>query len=246
VSRRPAGASAATGPLTRKRWIIAVVTATAAAAAAIAGFGLLAPADSGRAQGPPVRVQARSTGFAGSLIEPPIPRPELVLADTAGRSFDVSARPAGEVTVLFFGYTHCGDLCPTTMADLAAARRRLPASTRDVVQVVFVSEDPARDTPEVLREWLDRFDADFVGLRGGNEATERTLRALYQTETLRIEQPTPAIRHRHTADTGGHGRYGLERSGTVYAFGPAGRSVIYTGGTTPRQYAGDFTRLAAP
>jgi protein SCO1 len=230
----------------RARWVAVAtvaVAATVVAGALVTGLGLALPEGGGvKAPGPTTRAAA----FAGTVLEPPIPRPDLTLLDTAGRPFDLSDRPADEVTVLFFGYTHCGDLCPTTMADLAAAGRLLPQPIRDAVQVVFVSEDPARDTPDVLREWLDGYDPDFVGLRGGNEATKRALRELYQTETRRIERPTPAIRHQHRADPDGHGDYGLEHGGTVYAFGPGGRSVIYTGGTTPRQYAEDFTKLTRP
>jgi len=120
----------------------------------------------------------------------------LTLVGTDGREFSLADRPADEVTVVFFGYTHCPDICPTTMADLAVARRQLPNEVREHVTVVFVSEDPERDTPQALRQWLDQFDSTFIGLLGD-------------------------------------------------AFGPADAAVIYTGGFSPRQYAEDFTRLAA-
>jgi protein SCO1/2 len=171
-------------------------------------------------------------------------RPELTLRDTDGSRFALADRPVDEVTVVFFGYTHCPDVCPTTMADLAAARRQLPATVRDRVTVVFVTEDPARDTPRVLRSWLDRMDPAFVGLRGGNDKTQRVLDELYLPQSRRVTAPTPAVVHPQD----GHehpGEYEIEHSGIVYAFGPDGNTVIYSGGTTPRQYADDFTRLAA-
>lgn len=75
-----------------------------------------------------------------------MPRPALVLTDTEGRPYDLRAHNGG-VTALFFGYTQCPDICPTTMADLATARRELSASQREKVTVVFVTEDPENDTP---------------------------------------------------------------------------------------------------
>ena len=194
-------------------------------------------------------VRAPDDGFRGTLVERPLRRPDLTLPDTSGEPFHLAQRPAGEVTVLFFGYTHCPDVCPTTMADLAAARRSLPADVRERVQVVFVSEDPARDTPAALRDWLDRFDRDFAGLIGGNAATRRALRHLALSQTKKNTNPSDAISHPpapdgHTHDHGGHGSYAIEHPGIVYAFGPGGRTVIYSGGEAVRDYAEDFAVLA--
>jgi protein SCO1/2 len=186
-------------------------------------------------------------GYAGTLLDPPIPRPALRLPDTDGHRFDLRTRPADEVTVLFFGYVNCDDVCPTTMADLAAARRALPPAARQHVTVVFVTEDPARDTPMVLRRWLDQFDPAIVGLIGGNDTTRQVLSQLHLPQSLRYEVTKPAP-HTHSSSQAGHERahgddYEVEHSGVVYAFGPNGRTVLYTGGTTPLQYAADFARL---
>jgi protein SCO1 len=201
-------------------------------------------------------VTVQDDGFHGTLMQQARPRPELTLPTTSGDSFDLGDRPEDEITLLFFGYTHCPDLCPTTMADLALARDMLGPETRDRVQVVFVTEDPARDTPATLREWLDRFDPEFTGLIGGNEATAAALRELYLPESAQVADPSTAIVHPHEdgehaaedhgQDGGGHshGDYGVDHAGTVYAWGPEGRSIVYTGGTTPDQYAEDLTRLA--
>jgi protein SCO1/2 len=70
------------------------------------------------------------------------------------------------VTLLFFGYTHCPDLCNVVLANVASALRRSPQAVRDKVQLVFVTTDPKRDTPTVVRDYLDRFDPAFVGLTG--------------------------------------------------------------------------------
>jgi len=78
----------------------------------------------------------------------------------------------GRLVVLFFGYTHCPDICPTTLADMAAVMKRLgPDAAR--VQVLFVTVDPERDTPEVLSQYVPAFDASFLGLSGDAAATQR-------------------------------------------------------------------------
>ena len=78
----------------------------------------------------------------------------------------------GKVVVLFFGFTHCSDICPTTLADVAAVMKKLgPDAAR--VQVLFVTVDPERDTPEVLAKYVTAFDSSFLGLTGDAAATQR-------------------------------------------------------------------------
>ena len=100
----------------------------------------------------------------------PAPLPDVVLTDARGHRLDLRAATAGKVTLLYFGYTSCPDLCPTTVADVALALRRLPAAKRSDVRVVFVTTDPARDSPSTLRKWLARFDPSFIGLTGDPQA----------------------------------------------------------------------------
>jgi protein SCO1/2 len=78
----------------------------------------------------------------------------------------------GKVVVLFFGYTHCPDICPTTLADTAAVMKKLgPDAAR--VRVLFVTLDPERDTPEIMAKYVPAFDAGFLGLSGDAAATQR-------------------------------------------------------------------------
>ena len=79
----------------------------------------------------------------------------------------------GKVVALLFGYTHCPDACPTTMADLAKALRLLDTRGKDV-QVLFITLDPERDSAEVLKKYVPSFNPDFLGLRGDAEATKKT------------------------------------------------------------------------
>lgn len=165
----------------------------------------------------------------GTEVGAVIPRPELALEDTTGATFDLQQRPPEELTAVFFGYTRCPDVCPTTMADLAAARRALPPELRDKVQVVFVTEDPRVDTAPVVRRWLDGFDEDFIGLLGGGKRTRQVLSEL---------KASPTEINRGAAAAIGE----VEHVGSVYAF-YGERVVVYTGGTTSQQYAEDFSEL---
>lgn len=111
-------------------------------------------------------MEGEANAIHGGVLRPPNPQPSLVLTDTDGTSYDVKARGAGKVTLVYFGYTHCPDVCPTTMADIAQALRESTAPVREKVTVVFVTVDPHRDSRSALRSWLDEFDPSFVGLRG--------------------------------------------------------------------------------
>jgi protein SCO1 len=95
---------------------------------------------------------------------------ELDLPDADGRRRKL-ADFKGKVTVVFFGYTQCPDVCPTTLVELAQVRKALGAAG-DRVQGVFVTVDPERDTPEVLKAYVGNFGADFVALRGTPDETK--------------------------------------------------------------------------
>ena len=81
----------------------------------------------------------------------------------------------GKVTVLFFGYTHCPDVCPTTLTELASALKKLGPDAAKV-QVLFVTADPERDTPPVLKQYVEAFNPTFLGLRGTPEQTKQVAR----------------------------------------------------------------------
>ncbi|TFV78300.1 SCO family protein [Blastococcus sp. CT_GayMR19] len=125
----------------------------------------------------PAVVEAPADRYAGLDLAEPYRRPTFTLTDTTGAAYDFKAATAGRPTLLFFGYTNCPDVCPTTMADVAVALRGLDPAVAAQVQVVFVTTDPAFDTPEVLGEYLGRFDADlptrFVGLTGEQDVIDQ-------------------------------------------------------------------------
>src|SRR5450759_4489939 len=121
--------------------------------------------------------QGNTDNYRGGLVTPPLPKPKFVLTDTSGAVFDFRQKTEGYVTLLFFGYTYCPDQCPMHMANLGAALKKLPAGIADQVKLVFVTTDPARDSPPVLRRWLDLFDRHFIGLTGTERAIEAVQRA---------------------------------------------------------------------
>ena len=192
----------------------------------------------------PAAVQVDDDGFNGTLVDPPLRPANVMLTDTSGARFDL-ARPASDkVTALFFGFTNCADVCPTTMADLAVARQALSPELAEKVTVVFVTVDPKRDTPAVLEEWLGRFDPDFIGLIGPTERVNQLERSLYLPES---GEEQPAAEHEHTSDHHDSSKdgddYEVDHSGSVYLFGPGDKLVLHSGGTSPQQYAEDFARL---
>jgi protein SCO1/2 len=130
-------------------------------AVAVAGCGRTAGSAPARIEDP-----ATASQTSGDALNPPIVMPAAKLTDEHGRAYDVRARTAGRVTLMFFGYTHCKDVCPTTMADITAAVHKLPTARRRQVSVLFVTADPWRDTPARLRSWVGGFDPAFTGLTG--------------------------------------------------------------------------------
>ena len=106
----------------------------------------------------------RGAALSGSVIEPPWPAPEIRLADHNGQPFSLSQQ-RGKVVLLYFGYVNCPDECPLTMAHLKVALDTL-GDGADRAQVIMVSTDPDRDTPEALRDFMSRFDPSFLGLTG--------------------------------------------------------------------------------
>ncbi|MCW2898466.1 MAG: electron transport protein SCO1/SenC [Streptosporangiaceae bacterium] len=107
-----------------------------------------------------------TAAYEGTRLPASFRLPDARLTGTDGRPYDLRGRTAGKISMLFFGFTHCPDICPTTMADVSGAMRLLTPAERKQVQVIFISADPARDTPKALKAFLGRFDPSFVGLTG--------------------------------------------------------------------------------
>ena len=162
------------------RFLCSCVLALSLAANSSAASGQEAKRD-------PADAQHREETYRGGLVAPPLPKPRFVLTDTSGAPFDFWNRTQGSVTLLFFGYTYCPDQCPMHMANIGAALKRLPSGMADQVKLVFVTTDPAHDTPVQLRRWLDNFGKHFVGLTG----TEAALAAVQKAAGVPLAYAEP-------------------------------------------------------
>jgi protein SCO1 len=171
------------------------------------------------------------TGLRGTALDEPLAKPTFVLTRTDGTPYDFARETAGKVALLFFGYTHCPDVCPLHMANIAAVLKRMPWEQRDAYRVVFVTTDPERDTPQRLNEWLGGFDPSFVGLRGDSAEVDHIQRSL---------GVTPAARQAATDSSG----YLVGHAAQVFAFGRDNVArIVYPFGTRQDDWAHDLPRL---
>lgn len=178
----------------RRRWPYLAALVAALAAGAVGGWQLLEQS----AGLPPMPAEAREAvqqapepedpdEWRRKLPEP-LDKPDLQLTDTDGDPYDFLEETAGRPTLLFFGFSNCPDACPAQMAILSAALEDLPTDVRDELEVVFVSVDPERDSPERLGQWLATFDASIVGLTGDMDEVEAAMGELNLAAPIRHEQ----------------------------------------------------------
>ncbi|MGV9289830.1 SCO family protein [Streptomyces sp. NPDC003719] len=161
---------------------------TFAAAALLAAATLtLSACGSGGDGDKPVTVVSEDTGKrAATVLDRPFDKPDLVLTDTRGKQYDLREQTAGKPTLVYFGYTHCPDVCPLTMNNVAVAKKQLPQAEQDKLRIVFVTTDPERDTPAALGKWLQGIDPQIVGLTGDFD----TVQAGARTLGISIDPPT--------------------------------------------------------
>jgi protein SCO1/2 len=196
--------------------------------AVVAVLGLLGACRGDDAGGAPV-----ATEFQGQVPEHNMTRPDFVLTDTEGKSFDFDRETEGKVTLLYFGYTHCPDVCPSHMADIAAALDRSP-DLKDDVEVVFVTVDPDRDDSERLALWLGLFSEDFVGLTGTREEIDEATKSALGNLWFPIK----------TAAYGDSGEYSVSHAAMVLAYGKDDVvRVMWPFGTPKADYENDLRIL---
>lgn len=114
-----------------------------------------------------------SSPYTGVVLDQPYPKPAVTLVDTQSRPFSLARDTTAPVTLVFFGFTSCTDECPAMLANVAVALDGLDPAVRDRIQVLFITSDPARDSPRAMRRFLDRFDPSFEGLTGKPAELER-------------------------------------------------------------------------
>ena len=154
----------------------------------------------------------------------------LDLPDVDGRMRSL-ADWRGKVTVVFFGYTQCPDVCPTTMAELAGLRKSL-GSDGDRLQTVFVTIDPERDTAELLKAYVSNFGPGVIALRG---SAEQTAAAAKEFKVFFQKVPGKAP-----------GSYTMDHSAASFVFDATGKARLYVPyGSEPKGFAADVKQLAA-
>ena len=168
--------------------------------------------------------------FTGAVLHQPYHVPATVLTDTDGRPFSLADSTHRRLTLLFFGYTHCPDECPTTMATLASAMLQLDAADRSNVQVVFVTTDPARDTGPVIRHWLDHFSSSFIGVTGPLDTITK----------VATDVGVPIAKGRRLPSGGYDVTHGTQVLGVD---GKNTVPVVWTLGTTAPEFAHDIHQL---
>jgi len=169
-----------------------------------------------------------ATQFVGSDMTDVTLSSDFVLPDHNGTPRKL-ADFHGKVVALFFGYTHCPDVCPTTMTDLAAAMKLLGSSAKDV-QVLFLSLDPERDSAEVLKQFVPSFNPTFLGLRGD------------QAQTVKVTQDFKVYFAKQESNS--KAGYTIDHTAAVYVFDKTGKlRVIVKSGQTPKDIAHDLSLL---
>ena len=189
----------------------------------------------------PTDEQATTDGWHGGLLTEAQPRPDFTLTDTAGRPYAFREKTAGRLTLLFFGYTSCPDVCPLHMATLSTALDQ-PDMPRPLV--VFVTTDPGRDTPERLREWLDSFGTDFVGLTGAPDEILRAEEAVGLGTSFVVApdgSPSPTA----PAAPAGDDDYEVGHPAEIIAYTPDDLAhIAYPSGVQRDDWVADLPRLA--
>jgi protein SCO1/2 len=175
--------------------------------------------------------------FHGSVIDPPVPAMDFTLTTHTGQPFQLSAH-ADRVTLLFFGYTHCPDACPATLAQFKQIHTRLGERAARV-NFILITVDPARDTPQRLAEYLAGFNSAFLGLTGTDAELESVWRDYGIFRELRPLDAATAPGHTHT-----DGNYEVDHTTRLYALDAQGQlRLTYTADTSTDDLMQDVQHL---
>ncbi|MGW7415371.1 SCO family protein [Streptomyces sp. NPDC054863] len=213
----------------KKNVLVAAALVAAATLTLSACGGSDAPAKDGNqplSEAPPTKTKA------ATVLDRPYTKPNLVLKDTNGKEYDLREATKGRPTLIYFGYTHCPDVCPLTMSNIAVAYKKLPKADQEKLRVVFVTTDPERDTPKELGKWLKGSGTpDFIGLTGDFPTIQAGARQL----GVSIE-PT-------TKDK--DGKFVSMHTKQVIAFSPKTDAgyLLYTDQATPDDYTADLPKI---
>lgn len=171
--------------------------------------------------------------WGGRVLPTPEAKPPIELTDTEGQPFDLRADTEGKLTLLMFGYTNCPDVCPINLGTLQAALDELGPEVSNSVEMVFVTADPERDTPEVLRDYLDGFSPEFRGIWGSTEQVD---------EAQRLANVPVAVREAPDEDS----IYTVGHASQIIAYQQDDVArIVYPFGTRQQDWIRDLPRLVA-
>ncbi|MYY05007.1 MULTISPECIES: SCO family protein [unclassified Streptomyces] len=176
-----------------------------------------------------VSVEAKTK--AATVLDQPFTKPNLVLTDTHGKKYDLREQTKGKPTLIYFGYTHCPDVCPLIMSNIAIAKKSLSQADQDKLQVIFVTTDPERDTPASLGTWLKSQDPSFIGLTGDFPTIQAGARQIGIGMDAPKKEKDGTIVSMHGSQ--------------VLAFSPKTDQgyVLYSEDTTPDDYTKDLPKI---
>ncbi|MBF9070830.1 SCO family protein [Streptacidiphilus fuscans] len=211
---------------TRRSVLLGSVGGAAALLLAACGSSSSGSSASGSGE-PQIDTSQQSGPYQGDFMPRTFDKPSVTLTDTSGKPFNLATGTAGRATLLYFGYTQCPDVCPTTMGDIAVAVSKLPKAQQSQIDVVFVSTDPEHDTPSVIRSWLNAFNPNFIGLTGDI----KTIIAAAGSVGVYVAAPAKGQEPVHGAQTLGF----LPTDNKAH--------LLYTSGTTSAVFAHDLPYL---
>jgi protein SCO1/2 len=212
-----------------RSWVAVRALGAMCAAATLIGCDSSLPVASDP-RGPALSGGTTQAAFRGVVLAEPITMPSSTLETTDGKPFNLVTNTTRPVTLVFFGYINCPDVCPLVMSDLTLAYAELPSDVRDQTQVLYITTDPARDTGSVLRSYLDRYNSAFVGLTGRLRRIEAAASDLGVAITGRKELP--------------NGGYDVGHGAQVIGFAHETAPVIWTPGTPVGDMVSDIETLA--
>ncbi len=175
--------------------------------------------------------QEKSVDLNGTVVDPPFTVASDELTTTDGTPYSLSRDTNAPLTLVFFGYTGCPDTCPAVLSSITSGLLKLTEAQRDQVDVVFVTSDPARDTPKVLRTYLDRFDRNIIGLSGEVDTVAKVGESVGVFVDSGEELPDGGY------DPNSHGSYVIGINDDHEA------PIFWSGDTAPSQFADDVRFL---
>lgn len=173
-----------------------------------------------------------NAGWGGESLAPPMQKPDVTFTDVDGKPFPLREKTAGRLTLLFFGFTSCPDVCPIYLAAVDSALTTIGSGPGSKPMVLFVGVDTKRDTPPVVKEYVRRFNTSFIGLTAEPPVIEQAL------TDLGLGQPV-------FGEPDADGNYDVGHPSTVFVFSPQddGAHRYYPSDTRQQQWVKDLPRL---